>query len=259
MEFGWTITHPGYRNGGLSTQLVGAAMEQLRRRRDIDLGFGFPRSLTMYRLISERVAPPSICTGHDGGLNIANGLREYHLATVTNLASAFIHVIPRSNQIAHSDFVRSTVFCPLALSPAVCDYPPDLVVGPSEGATTVVQHTRVRYRFDQLSPARALQITALDSGADPETVHHDLEAFLARLPTALHVSLYLLVDKEDLLRRLRSVGFEIAAYFPAWHLCRGRRYDCVLLIKRNYTEEPVSHGVADIVGEFRYEFSKFYT
>lgn len=90
MELGWTITHPDYRNGGLSTQLVGAGVHHLSRRGDIAFGFGFSRSLTMYRLVSERVAPPFICTGHDGGLNIANGLREYHLATVASFAQVSV-------------------------------------------------------------------------------------------------------------------------------------------------------------------------
>src|SRR3954451_24059413 len=40
VELGWTITHPDYRNGGLSTQLIGAGMQQLSRRRDIAFGFG---------------------------------------------------------------------------------------------------------------------------------------------------------------------------------------------------------------------------
>jgi hypothetical protein len=101
----------------------------------------------MYRLVSERVAPPFICIGHDGGLNIANGSREYHLATVANLAPGFIHVIPRNSQIAHAAFVRSAVLTPLSLSPVVGDYPPALVVGPSGGATAIVAfRTRARGR-----------------------------------------------------------------------------------------------------------------
>ena len=75
-EMGWTVIHPEYRGAGLGTQLVRTALDRLSRRRDFELTFGFPRSLSMYRLVSERLTPSFICTGHDGGLNIASGLRR---------------------------------------------------------------------------------------------------------------------------------------------------------------------------------------
>jgi hypothetical protein len=67
-----------------------------------------------------------------------------------------------------------------------------------------------------------------------------------------------LVDKEDLLRHMRPLGFEIAAYLPAWHLYRKRRYDCLLMVKRNYAGEPVGGDLEGIVSSFRSEFSRFY-
>ena len=74
----------------------------------------------------------------------------------------------------------------------------------------------------------------------------------------MHVRAYVLIDKEDMVRHMRSFGFEITAYLPAWHLHRERRYDCLLLVKRNYAGEPVAHDLANIIDNFRYEFSKFY-
>ena len=258
-EMGWTITHPEYRNAELCTQLLRTALDHLRRQRDFGLAFGFPRSLSMYRLVSESIAPPFIHTGHDGGLNTAGGLREYHLATVSTPRSSFTSVIPQSNEIAHSEFVRNVIFSPLSFSHIPGAYPQAIVVGPPGGMVVAIGRTRIRYQFDESSPAKDLHITALDSSARaPSVVCRDVKHFVARFPSALHVRAYVLVDKEDLVRHMRSLGFEIAAYLPAWHLHRERRYDCLLLVMRNYAGEPVTHDLAHIIHNFRYEFSRFY-
>ena len=119
--------------------------------------------------------------------------------------------------------------------------------------------TRIRYQFDEGSPSKALHITAIDRTTEKATdVRHDLETFVSSFPSALHVRAYVLADKEDLLRHMRSLGFEIAAYLPAWYRERDCRYDCLFLVKRNYDGDAVAHGLADIIAEFQQEFSRFY-
>ena len=39
---------------------------------------------------------------------------EYHLATVGNQCSSLTNVVPGTNTIAHSDFVRQAIFAKLA-------------------------------------------------------------------------------------------------------------------------------------------------
>jgi molybdopterin/thiamine biosynthesis adenylyltransferase/nitroreductase len=59
---------------------------------------------------------------------------------------------------------------------------------------------------------------------------------------ARHVRLAVLADKIEFQQRLRSAGFAITAYLPAWHLQNAVRYDCVLMTRRTTDEEPVDHG-----------------
>jgi GNAT superfamily N-acetyltransferase len=258
-EMGWTVTHPGYRSAGLGTHLVRAALDCLSRRPDFDLAFGFPRSLSMYRLVSERLMPSFVCTGHDGGLNIAGGLREYHLATVGNARSSLTHVVPRTNTIAHSDFVQQAIFSKLPFSRVAAEYPPELIVGPPGESAARLVATRIHYRFDEGSTSKPLHITAIDRITETAAdVHRDLETFISWFPSAQHVRAYVLVDKEDLLWHMRSLRFDVAAYMPAWYPEHDRRYDCLLMVKRNYDGDPVAHGLADIISKFQQEFSRFY-
>jgi len=105
----------------------------------------------------------------------------------------------------------------------------------------------------------ALQITNLtDASADMEHIAQALAQFLARFPAAQHISAAVLVDKEELIGHMRRMGFAITAYLPAWYTLARERYDCVLLVKRHFREEPVAHGTQEVVSAFTDEFSRFY-
>ena len=63
---------------------------------------------------------------------------------------------------------------------------------------------------------------------------------------------------QDLIRRMRKMGFAITAYLPAWYACDGKRYDCVMLVKRRFTQEPVAHGTAEAIVRFDQALNRFF-
>jgi GNAT superfamily N-acetyltransferase len=77
------VTHPEFRGSGLATELAQRAIDDAWASDDCDLVVVFPRSRTIYRILAEMVTPGFTLTGHDGGLNIAGGRREYHLVALS--------------------------------------------------------------------------------------------------------------------------------------------------------------------------------
>jgi hypothetical protein len=115
------------------------------------------------------------------------------------------------------------------------------------------------FEYDPASPSQALQITNVAAPrADSDCVADALESFLGDFPEAQHVSACVLIDKEDLIVRMRKMGFAITAYLPAWYACDGKRYDCVMLVKRNFSEEPAAHGTAEAIARFDRELNRVF-
>jgi hypothetical protein len=83
----------------------------------------------------------------------------------------------------------------------------------------------------------------IDESANTEHIACALEKFLAGFPETQHVSAHLLADKEELICRMRRMGFVITAYLPAWYQADGKRF---------------AHGTHDLIRAFQHEFSRFY-
>jgi hypothetical protein len=64
--------------------------------------------------------------------------------------------------------------------------------------------------------------------------------------------LVVLADKRDFINRLVDAGFQATAYLPAWYLHRNARYDCVLMVRGVFSEEPTNHGIRDVIEHFRH-------
>jgi len=243
------VTHPEFRGGGVGTELAQRVIDVAWASGECDVVIGFPRSRTIYRILSENVAPPLRVVGHDGGINIADGRREYHLVALSFPASRrFDHVSPAGTSSQISAFAREHVQEPLGFAWAPGLYPPLLIAGehprhPDYGPFT--------FNYHPYCPSDSLELTAYTG---PKQNHLDIAAdlltTLESFAFARHVRLAVLADKVEFQQALCAAGFEITAYLPAWHLQNSVRYDCVLMTRRATGEEPVDHGTRDLIDLF---------
>lgn len=247
-EVGRAVTHPDFRGGGIATELAQRALDDAWWAGECDLVVGFPRSRTMYRL-AQVLTPPFRAVGHDGGINVAGGRREYHLVAVSfAVRKRFDRIRPASESRPGMAFVRDTVLTPFGLSGSPGSYPPLLISGdcprhPDDGPFT--------FNYDPYCPSDSLEITAY---AGPKHDHAgiaaDLLTMLESFGNVRHARLAVLADKVEFQRMLQFAGFGITAYLPAWHLQNGARYDCVLMTRRTTDDEPVDHGNRDLIDSF---------
>jgi hypothetical protein len=259
-EPGRLVVHPEFRRLRLGQELYGRAMQDAYRRDDCDMAIGFPRTDGAYRLVASDTGAPAIVTGHDGGMNVAGGMREYHLVFVTrNPHRALSRVIPSGSAIAVSPFVEREISAHLSLATEVGSFPDRSIVGPPSVQQADVGDGVLSYIYDAGSPCGSLQITDLSPAtAAPDRVAGAVERFLAGFPSVAHVSAYVLIHQEQLIRRMRRMGFRATAYLPAWHVSGGKRYDCVMLVRRSFEEEPAAHGIGDVIARFNENLSGFF-
>lgn len=257
-EWGLGITHPSHRCAGLAEALMQKACATLCARRQGDVLYGYPRVRRIYEIGLKHIKPSSIAVGHDGGINVANGLREYHLLIFARLPHAhFTHVTPRVGEIIHSPLVREHIFEPLGLAMSPGEYPALSFVGLTR-ETALEDGAPFDYSYDHHSPSGALTIHHYRG--TQTNAHHlcqELDDFLEHFPAAQHISADILADKTELLLELRKLGFEVTAYLPAWYKQGDARYDCLRVVKRRFHGEPVNYGLADELRFFQTEFARF--
>jgi hypothetical protein len=248
-ELARAITLPQYREAGLGTELMRQSVKKACASSSCDVIVGFPRSRKMLHIVSEALTPPLLPVGHDGAINVANGTREYHLVTFTpNPAAEFRHYIPARNSLADTEFVHNNIMRPLGFTPERGEYPPMWIVGNGINDHHLQPFS---FRYNPSCPSEAIEITgynadSLDVGEVAQELISMLDHFDAR-----HARMVVLVDKNELIERLVDAGFEVTAYLPAWYLHRNGRYDCVLMARGCFFEEPTDHGVRDVVEHFR--------
>ena len=178
-----SVTHPAHQHRGLGGRLLKRCFAHLYEQNDCDLIFSVFRSSAMYRLVSESVEYPFVLTGHDGGMNIANGLREYHLIGFTTnpvrspqcaalLGSSSLH---RLHRYAHPS--RSTV------GTRCVRYPDALIVGPTGTQCLCVGPWSISFNF----AASSLHITDFSGAVEDLTSALDgLATCLCALPDVEH-------------------------------------------------------------------------
>src|SRR5262249_18599304 len=145
---------------------------------------GVPRNLTMLKML-ESLNPRFWPVGHDGGINVANGKREFHAVAVTKNPSAnFMHAVPEDDSLACWDFVTDRIVVPLGLTPAHGPYPSDLLVGNGRGDRLGL----FSYEYDPDSPCSSLEITgcAIKCGHSSHAMK-SVVAFLARFTEVQHI------------------------------------------------------------------------
>jgi len=249
-EFVRGLTRPDCRGGGLATALAQHTTAVAWESDSCDLVIAFPRSRTMSRIITDAITPGFTVVGHDGGINIAAGQREYHLVAlcVGHGRQSVDRVVPDNNQVAAQDFVQREVIEPLRVPGRAGQYPPVLIAGdhvrhPDYGPFT--------FEYHPFCPSDSIEITAYTGPkSDPCAIANDLVLTLESFEFVRHVRLAALADKTAFIEALCADGFQRSAYLPAWYLENGARYDCVLLTRRTTAEEPADHGTRNLVDHF---------
>ncbi len=249
-EIGRAITLPEYRGAGIATQLMQRNIEDACLSSYCDLLVGFPRSRTMLN-IARDVKPAFLPVGHDGAINVANGLREYHTVTFAlNPYSKFRHCVPSFISMADTDFVRDNIFEPLGFSPERGEYPPVWIAGDGYQLSDLEPFA---FEYDPFCASNSLEVTGCNREfRDAPEAANALLLMLESFYHVRHVRLAVLLDKTDFIEYLVGAGFEITAYLPAWYRHGDARYDCVLLVRGSFSEEPIDHGIRDVVEHFRY-------
>jgi N-acetylglutamate synthase-like GNAT family acetyltransferase len=251
------VTHPDFRRGGIATELLQRLVDEAWGSGRCDLIVAFPRSWIMTRTLAESVRPGFTVVGHDGGINIAGGQREYHLLALSCGPSS------RADRISPGPlleermpaWVRDAVLAPIGFSPAPGDYPPTIIAGehrqhPDYGPFTFYYHP--------FCPSDSLEITAYTGPkSHPEAIAADLLTTLESFGYVRHVRLAVLADKTVFQQALGRGGFAMTAYLPAWHFQSGARYDCILMTRRTTAEEPVDHGTRDLIDRFNLAYARW--
>ena len=244
-EVGRGVTDPEYRSEGIGTELCGQCVAAACEMPGCDLVHGYPRNATVVRMAA-RSNPPLRIVGHDGGINIANGVREYHGAIIgRNPNARFRHVTPACASLARTEFVQREIYEALGLRPEPGAYPADWIAGRGTAGRPFSME------WDPRCPSQALEVTGYAGGAKTAaSVIRELDGALAERPDARHVRIAVLADKTSFIRGLAEAGFLPAAYLPAWYWRNASRYDCVLLVRRNFVDEPASDGLDEAVSRF---------
>jgi GNAT superfamily N-acetyltransferase len=249
-ELARAVTLPEYRGSGIGTEMMQRSVDDACASSTCDVIVGFPRSRTMLHIVSESLKPALFPVGHDGAINVANSVREYHaVAFAPNPAARFRHYSPDSPSLADTEFVRNEIFGPIGLSPQRGEYPPQWVAGDG------IEHSDSKlfsFRYDPFCPSEAIEITGYNADSrDAGQVASELFMMLDSFHHARHARLLVLADKGALIHRLVDAGFEATAYLPAWYLHRNARYDCILMVRGCFSQEPTDHGIRDVVDHFR--------
>jgi hypothetical protein len=252
----YSITVPAERGRGLAKVLFLESLVHAQQRDDCDLIVGYPRNRTMYQLTTSGFERPPVAVGYDGGLNIANGVREYHLITIArNERTRPARVVSRASLPIELEGIRKSVLSSLSFDATLGNYPSTRLVGPRGNGTVHVLGCDVSYRRERGAVNGAVHLTnvqVVEDGADPDAA---ILRFIGQLGAVPYVGMQVLADKTHLLEQLFELGFEITAYLPAWHAAGGKRYDCLMLVGGIFDRRPTTHGVHDIVDSFRSAFA----
>jgi alkylation response protein AidB-like acyl-CoA dehydrogenase len=252
-----SVTLTEFRGSGLGKRLYAKCLEETCVRRNCDRTISNPRSWAMFRLMSRDIHPATVLLGHDGAMNVANGQREFHLVGMTSSGHGPLrHVIPAGSKIATDPFVADEILRPLNVVSQVGEYPPEVVVGPECGQNWASGAFSFRLKYEPSCPSGALEVLGVREISNGRISAPALAMAFRELSRsfaeARHVSVSVLVDKEDVILELAELGFRMTAYLPAWHrdAATGQRFDAVQLVRRLGEETPVMHGTQDAIARF---------
>jgi hypothetical protein len=250
-ELGRALTVPEFRRNGLACLLMRQVVDWVSEAGLGELFFGYPRVRLIARL-GAALIPPLVVVGHDDGRNVANGSREIHLISCGVLRHArFIHIRPEVAGWAYWRFLLE-IDRSLGLAGVPGEYPPECFVGNSLERPLTIGG----WRFDH-NPGGALEILGRETNSrSPEQIADELDAVLALINDARHITATVLADKMRIIHALTRHRFRVSAYLPAWYKLRRFRYDCIQLTRRQYPGEPATQDLADYLAALDTEFRR---
>jgi hypothetical protein len=236
------VTHPDFQGSGLATRLAQRCLDDACASPFGDILFAYPRNGSMNRILLEQVTPNMTPTGHDGGINIANGVREYHLFCIAaKPGSSFLHMLTEGESLADAPFVKRDVLAPFKCTPERGAYPRLVVCGDSTRSHVLGP---LKFNYDSACPSQSLEVTGYSGKSiDPDAMAAEINAALAGFDHVTHIRVAVLVDKISFIQALLKRGFRITAYLPAWFCSAGTRFDCVLLVRSKFETEPACNGL----------------
>lgn len=252
-ELGRAITVPNYRRHGLAGLLMQRVVDWVAAAGMGELIFGYPRVRRIVELCAT-LDPKTVVVGQDAARNIADGRRETHLIVCGIPRYArFKHVAPPAGEWLDSRFLREQIYTPLGLTVSPGRYPAHVFVG-------AASQNRMRsggWLFDDCTgdPSASLEVIGRQRRpATGDEICKELDECLSGFPEVQHLTATVLADKLGVIRALAERGFEISAYLPAWYSENRCRYDCVQLVRRQYTDTPALQDFPDVLAALQVEF-----
>ncbi len=244
------VTDPTYRARGLMRHLMDSVIENMVAQPDCDLILGVTRGRAIMRLVEKETHPPLVVTGHDGGMNVANGRREYHMIGFSVPPGRQPRRVMADCPLPYtSSLMTEPLFSRFDFATFKGPYPSFHIVGPRSPHHISVENWRLNYAYD--SRGDSLHITGLSG---PET---DSKQALDGLASCLqvareteHTVAYVLYDKADFIRGMYELGFRISAVLPGWYTDGTERYDCLMLTRCTSPVPPAANGLEDMIELF---------
>ncbi len=250
-------THPDYRRGGMASALYKSVLEACYAKEDCDLTFGFPRTFGMYRIMQREAYSPFLATGYDGGMHITDRKREYHLVGINaNVNKMLSRVAVPGSKLMEDSFVKENIISRIRFGNEFGDYPEMSIVGPVNEAR-LMDNFGISCCYMRLSHSVQIVDSTGNNEGDNKNITKAIENFLKEPPFKVeHAFAFVLADKEGLAKDLYGIGFEITSYIPAWYCEGGKRYDCIMMVKKSYDEKPVMHQTEEMIGNFSANFER---
>ncbi|TDA47810.1 hypothetical protein [Burkholderia pyrrocinia] len=164
---------------------------------------------------------------------------------------SFNHASPLHSIFRKSKFVQDQIYAPLGLHYRPAAYPPRRV----SGAPNFIDHPTKPRRDERINSTNDFQRNILSLPTSQTDIESSLGTFNATNQDINYAKGIVLADKVKLIRSMLQTGFKITAYLPAWHWQEDTRYDCLMLVKRNFIV-PNRNGFDSEISMFDKEYEK---
>lgn len=223
-ELRFMAVDPSVRTRGIGVSLYHAAIHEALAQDDCELLFARTRQRVTTSFGEDPSILPMTVTGHDGGVEFANGSHEIHLLMSAvnprtapqrarldpaEPAAALYEAVAWAHRPAERDVAALE---PFVLSPQ-----------PSTWWTDDFRHLR---------DGRNADLPTIDGGS-PRRALARVERLVRRHAAAgvRHVGAVVPATQVEFARDLGALGFRPTAYLPAWYASGGVRHDCVRLAR----------------------------
>lgn len=240
-ELRFLAVHPDARIQGIAAQLTGALTRWVVADGSCDLVRACTRTRTSTKIAAALPFHDLAVTGHDGGVEFAEGRHEVHLE---------MSGVNGDNVVVRAATAPGSAASALYEAVGWDSRPPDRAVAPltdhvlapqlGQWWTDEFAHDRERLSFDLPAIGNCSRRQAL------EEVRQQLHR--CDRTGVRHVSAVVPASRPCFVRALGRLGFRPTAYLPAWYLSEGVRHDCFRLSRAPDTAD--SNGQDDHIGRW---------